>query len=85
MLQPPSLVMTTSIAMSPMYDASLGIPFVHPIECDCVALSQILHSRRNVNIVRNQQRLPGRQRDDETLMPTAIVIIGKQPGDDALS
>jgi hypothetical protein len=69
------------IAVCPMDDAALGVPFVLASKLDGVADSQISRSVGQVDVVRHQQFLPRGQPEDEFLVPNAIVIIREDSGD----
>lgn len=61
--------------MGPMNDSSFGIPFVHSTELHFVTLSQIGYSWRDIDVMGNEQRLPGIQLQDETLMPASFMVV----------
>jgi len=61
--------------MGPMNDSPFGIPFVHSSKLHLVALSQVRYSRRDIDVVGNEQRLPGIQLQDETLMPASFAVV----------
>lgn len=61
--------------MGPMNDSSFGIPFVHSTELHFVALSQIRYSWCDIDVVGKEQRLPGVQLQDETLMPASFMVV----------
>src|SRR3954469_3903481 len=63
------------IAMRPVDDASLRIPFVLTIEDDGIALSQGTDSRSKIDVMRHQQGLPGIQSNNEPLMPAAVGVV----------
>ena len=51
----------------PVHDAPQIIPLVQTAELDAIAQAE-WHACRDIEIVRDQQRLPPGQLDDETLM-----------------
>lgn len=69
--------------MGPMNDAPFFVPFVFAEDSHFVAILQAPHSRRQVNIVSDEQRFARFQRHDEPLVPAAVVVIGQYSHDGA--
>lgn len=74
---------TIGIVMRPMDQAALAVPFIHPAELHPVAFLQPCHSRRDVYVVGDQQRLSGGESHYESLMTAALVVIGQDANDRA--
>jgi hypothetical protein len=71
------------IPVSPMHDSAFGVPLVLSAVLNNVALFQIIDARREIDVVRDEQRLPRLQTNNEALMATAVGVIGKNPGNDS--
>ena len=71
-------MVTGWIVVGPVNNAALRVPFVHTIERDGISRFQRRNSRCQVNVMRDEQRLTGRKRDDEALMTTTISIVGEK-------
>lgn len=67
--------------MRPVENASPLIPFVLATELDVVSCFQRSDAIGQFDVVRDQQRFPGRQPHDESLVRTAIAIVGQDFGD----
>jgi hypothetical protein len=65
------------IMMCPVYDTALVVPDVLTGKLDSIPDVKGFHSRRDVNIVRHQKRLPGLKLKNEPLVPVAFVIIAE--------
>lgn len=76
-LKPPGLVAPLRVVVSPMYHPTLRVPFVFAIEGHRIAPLQSGNSWREVNIVRNQHRMPRREGQNESLVPRPLVVIGQ--------
>jgi len=63
------------VVMSPMDDSALGIPLVLAAEGDSVSHTKGANPWRDVDVVRNQQSLPGSQFDNKPLMPASHIIV----------
>ena len=74
-------MLAVRVVMSPMDQAALAVPFVHPAELQTIAFLQPGHPRRNVYVVRDQQRLSGGKSDYEPLMTAALIVIGQDAND----
>src|SRR6476659_1062002 len=83
MFQPSIGVLVGMIAVRPMDDAAFWVPFVFTAVLDRVANPQVRDGWCEIGVVRDQQRLSGRQPDDETLMDAAALVIRKQSCHDA--
>ena len=68
---------TRGVVMRPMDYPSFGVPFINAAELYFVSFSQVRYSWRDVDIVSNEQGLPGAQLQDETLVPASFKIIRK--------
>ena len=71
------------IMMRPVNDATLVVLFEFAGEGDGVALPQIRHSWREIDVVRDQHRATRRKAHDETLVPGSVPIVGQHFFDDA--
>ena len=69
--------------MRPMDDAAPLIPLILAVELDGIARLERADAAREIDIVRDQHCLPGRQPNDEALMATAFVVVGEDFGDAA--
>src|SRR6266404_186663 len=72
------------VAVCPMNHAPLGVPFVLAAERHNIAFAKPDDSRRQTDVVRDEKRLPRRERHDETLMPATVVVVREHPTNDAL-
>jgi len=68
--------------VSPVEDATLCVPLVLATETHLIPGSQ-RDPWREVNVVRDQERMPRPRPDDETLMAGAVVVIREDPIDDS--
>jgi hypothetical protein len=66
-----------------MNDAPFRVPFIFASERHLVSLSQAEYSRRNIDVVCDEEGLPRAEQQDETLMPASIVIVREKPFDHA--
>ena len=71
------------VVVCPMNDAPLRVPVILTSECQLISLSQARYSRRDIDVVGDEQGLPRAKFQDETLMPTSIVVIWKDSLDHA--
>ena len=71
--------------MRPVDDAAPLIPFVLAIELDGVAGLDRSNTIGQIDVVRHQHRLSGRQLNDESLVPAPFVVVGKNLADAAAS
>ena len=69
--------------MGPVDNAAPLIPLVLAIELDGIPRLERAHASREIDIVRDQYRLPRREADDEALMATAFVVVGEDFGNAA--
>ena len=69
--------------MRPMDDAAPLIPLILAVELDGIARLERADAAREIDVVRDQHRLSGRQLHDEALMPAAVVVVRKDLGDAA--
>jgi hypothetical protein len=80
----PSVYMTVpGIAMRPVDDAALRIPFVLAVELDRISRLERAEPAREIDIVRDQHCVPGSQANDEALVATALVVVSEDFGDAA--
>jgi len=59
----------------PMHQAAFRVPDIFTIEGYAVSLAQPLESRRQIDIVRNQNCLSRRKTDNKSLVPTSFNVI----------
>ena len=85
MPEPTGNMIVRRIVMRPVNDPAFRVPLVLPEEFDRIADVQGRDRRRKVDVVRHQQRLPGRKPQDEALVPAAFVVVGKKFDDFALA
>jgi hypothetical protein len=80
----PSVCMTVlRIAMRPVDDAAPLIPLILAVELDRVSRLERADAPGEIDIVRDQHRVPRREAHDETLMAAAFIVVGKDFGDAA--
>ena len=75
MFEPSTDVPCVRIAVRPMDDAAFIVPFVFPVKIDAVSRFEIGNARRQIDVVRNQQRLPRGQLDNEALVTGATGVV----------
>jgi len=85
MPEPAGNMIFRRIVMRPVNDAAFRVPLVLSEKLDRVAHPQGGNRRRKVDVVRNQQRLPGRKPQYEALVPAAFIVIGEELDDLALA
>ena len=68
--------------MRPVNDPALTVPLVHSAEIDAIA-NPDGSAVRNVEVVCDQQRLPGRKPEDEALVRDIVMIFVEQSNHDA--
>lgn len=64
--------------MGPVHHTPPIIPLIDTGKLNTVAFIESIHSRCEIDIVRNQYGMAGIQANDEPLMSTAVKIIRKQ-------
>ena len=74
-------VRTIRVMVSPAHGPALLAPLVHATKPDGVAGTVALHSRRHVEVVRDEQRLVRRETDDEALTTTSVGIVCEEADD----
>ena len=84
MFQPAVCVAAGGVAVRPVDDAALPVPFVFTVKADGVARFQAVYSGGKVGVVGNKQRLSGGEFKQETLVARAFGVVGQDFGDDAL-
>jgi hypothetical protein len=67
--------------MCPVNRSTLFVPLIYAEKSYSVANLERDNSRRQVNIVSNQECLAGFEFNDESLMSTPIVIVREEPSD----
>ena len=77
MLQPTGGMATARVVMGPVEHSAFGVPNVLSLEGDGIPDPQGTDPRSYVDVVCDQQRLPGSQFDNEPLMPAALVVVGQ--------
>ena len=82
---PPRRVPAVRIEMCPMDRAALLAPLVDAAKRDGVAVAQAGDPWSDVDVVRDEERLPGREPDDEPLVPAALGVVFQDPHDCALA
>lgn len=85
-VHPPTTGVTTvGVVVSLMDHPTLRVPLVLAVEGHTVSHGKRIDPRRQVDIVRQQQRLPILQPQDEALMPAAIEVVSQDLHDDAFT
>ena len=64
----------------PVHQATKIVPFIHAAKLDAIPHAQ-RHTLCEIDIVRNQERVPVGQLYNETLMARIVVIVGQQTND----
>lgn len=78
MPEPARLVAPVWVMVGPVNNATLRIPLVHAIEGNRVPRFQRRNSGSQIDVVRNENGLAGRKCEDEALMATSVIVIGKK-------
>jgi hypothetical protein len=81
---PARRVTAARVAVCPVNHAPFGVPFVLAAERHNIAFAKADDSRRQIDVVRDEKRLPRRERHDEALMPAPVVVVREHPTNDAL-
>jgi hypothetical protein len=81
---PARRVTAARVAVCPVNHAPFGVPFVLAAERHNIAFAKADDSRRQIDVVRDEKRLPRRERHDEALMPATVVVVREHPTNDAL-
>ena len=84
MPEPAWRVTFAGVAVCPVNHAAFGVPFILAAERHNIAFAKADDSRRHIDVVRDEKRLPRGERHDEGLMPAAGVIVREHPTNDAL-
>ena len=82
--EPAHRVTIAWVAVCPVDHAALGVPFILAAERHHVAFAKADNSRRQIDVVRDEQRLTRGERHDEALMPASVVVVREHPANDAL-
>lgn len=77
MFYPACNVVSTSIAVSPVDEATAFIPLILAKERHFVAPIQTANTGRNINVVGHQQGLSGFEFENKSLVPTAVIVVSK--------
>ena len=85
MLQPTAHMSTARVMMRPMDDAAFMVPFVFTIKLHSVTALEIGNARREIDIVRDQERLTIHEFEDEALVAAAFIVIRQHLADDTLT
>ena len=80
-LDPPIYMTMSRITMCPVDDATLRIPLILAVELDQISFLHRGHTICQIDIVSHEHCLPGCQANDESLMPAAGIVIGKDSRD----
>ena len=75
MLDPAVGVLITRVVMRPMHDSTFFAPFILAIQFHDVTHLKLIDSRRQIDIVRHQNRAARRNTDDEFLMTASLIIV----------
>ena len=78
MPEPAWLVTLARVAVCPVNHTAFGVPLVHAAERHSIAFAKADNSRRQIYVVRDEQRLARAERRDEALM-AAIGCWGAGP------
>src|SRR5262245_6530696 len=81
MPDPTCLMLHLRVVMRPVDDAALVVPFVLAPEDDGVAYGQRFNARGDIDVVCDEEGLPGFERHDESLVPVALAVVAEDPGD----
>ncbi len=67
------------IMMCPVHDPSLWVPFIFSVKFNHVSGLEIWDSIRQINVMRNEDRLSGFKLENEALMFRTFQIIRENP------
>ncbi len=81
MLQPAVRVPTLRVMVRPVDNAATIIGFELAVERHRITDGQRLNPGREIYVVRDQYAAPGRQLQNEALVPAAFVVVRKNPAD----
>lgn len=84
MPDPARRVTFARVAVCPVNHAPFGVPLVLAAERHNIAFAKADDSRRQIDVVRDEKRLPRRESHDEALMPATVVVVREHPPNDAL-
>jgi hypothetical protein len=71
--------------MRPVNEAAPVVPHELTLELNVVADPEILHARRDVDVVHDQNGLTRRKPHEEPLVPVALRIVGQHARHDAVA
>jgi hypothetical protein len=71
--------------MCPVNHASFVVPDILAAERHNIAFAKPGDSRRQIQVVQDQHRLPGVEFYDKTLMPITLIVVREHPAYNALS
>ena len=77
------MVIAPRVAVGPVDNASLFIPFVFAFEADFLAFAQVFDVRRKVNVVADEDSMGRAEANNEALVAGADVVVGQQAFDGA--
>ena len=69
--------------MRPVHEPALRVPDVFAFEFDLIPGAEVRDTRRDVDVVRDEDRLPRRKADEESLMPAPSCVVGEYARHDA--
>ena len=84
MPNPTVRVTVALVTVCPVNHAAFGVPFVFAAEGHQIAFAKSDDSRRQIDVVRDQQRLSRRKRHNKALMPAAVIVVREHSKNDAL-
>lgn len=82
-LDPAANVFSPGVMMCPVDDTAFRIPFVLPVKIDPVTCLQVLDSRRQIDVVADQDGFVSGQNQDEFLVAGTVIVVGKDALDSA--
>jgi hypothetical protein len=80
-LNPSSLMSILRVPVRPVDDAASVVPLVLTIEGNHIANADGRHSRRQIDVMSDQERASAIEFDDESLVPATIIVIGQHTYD----
>jgi hypothetical protein len=84
-LQKTRLMPAIRVPVRPVHNTALFIPCIFAVKFHLIPLPQRTDPRRNIDIMRNQNRLTRRQLHDKPLMPRTAIIVRQYLDHNALS
>lgn len=83
MPQPAPRMPTLRVVMGPVNDAALRVGLKFAVEGNGISLANRVNPRREVDVVSYKQRAAAGKFENESLVPAALVVIGKNADDGA--